>query len=206
MTETTAVVPHDATSQIDMLSNEALTRQYSGLPIDPEARRTQAARFRIDAGVADIVDRIVQDPLTEYQHMSDFYRHAAFELLWAWDKGGYKCEGLSEIISFENAIHMRADRAGRRSELRVSLHKFDEEINIARKQRDWEYLIGHMVWVEELLADAPGQSARAEIQANIADSKAMQLAVKALLTWPGMEEDVKMRAEKWRGMMEDWSA
>ena len=155
-----------------------------------------------------MITNIVQDGQTDYVGFDDFCRHAVMELLQAYVKAGWPDVGLGAELAYEKAIRRQSHQAQRRQEVRESLHKYDDELDIAIQHRDWEYINGHLEYLEGCIRDAPTEGMKQVLRREIAHSTGVRRAVEALNTWVDARvvdaSAVRERGDRWRGALEDW--
>ncbi|KKL83039.1 hypothetical protein LCGC14_1978800 [marine sediment metagenome] len=192
---------------LQQITAEALDRQYAGLPTEAEAKRLTKKYFSIPKELEALADLLVQDSRVLYRSFEDLARHALYELLKAYYDSGYPNSQLGAELEYEHGIRLQAYRAARRKVLTESMHQFDDELDAARRQGDWKYIVDHLGVVESWIKEAPTESVKHNIRASAVQSLAIQAAVVSLLDMAeqeGVPKDVGLTAEAWREALEEW--
>lgn len=184
--------------------DSALGEQHLGIPADAESGSKVRRSFFLRRELEPIITDIVQDGRTAYESLDDFIQHALYGLLAAYVEGGYPHMALGEELSYIRSIRTQANRARRRTEIRKSFHRFDDELETATRNGDWAYLESHLAWLEEVLRGAPSEGLRQEIRSALAQSLTLNHGVAMLVRSEGLPLEVAERAERWRGALEEW--
>lgn len=186
---------------------EVLRETFIGAPTDAEASKLVKRTFFIPRDMETLMNNIVQDPRTEYKSFDDFVRHGVIALLDGYYAYGYPDAELGQELSYIKMLRTQAHRAQRRAELRELSHVFDEELDIARLQGDWKYILEHLEQREKNIEDAPSELFAHSLMLEAARSSSLRNAVGALARWATAEEnkEVIRVVEKWSRNFEQWS-
>ena len=195
-----------ANINIDM--DVALNQQYFGLPTDAEEGLMVRKTFRIRRELDGLIDKLVQDPHTYYRSSQDFFHHATLCLVDALCRlDAYKGSLLAAEKEYEAGIRLQAYEAERLRELQGTVHRFDEGLDLARQEGDWESILHYLEMFEEWVRKAPTVGMRSRILRAVVDSQALQRAVLAFHSWsetsPRTVEPVRELAERWYRRLED---
>ena len=188
----------------------AIGRQYIGLPTDAESRRLVRKFFYITREVEALIDRLVQDPRTDYGQFSDFVRHAVHELLYAYySELGYPDADIGKELDYEASIRSQSYRASRRADLREMIHRYDDELEEAITNIDWKYISEHLDMLDSWLKEAPTLQMEQAIGGLIFQTPGIKRAIEALEKWSVSEDrqlpkSVKEQAKRWEGWLESW--
>ena len=198
------VQPHYKLDDIKVDIDTILREQFLGLPSDAEAGRLVRRSFFLRKELEPLINDLVQDPRTDYESFDDLVRHSVYALLAAYVGAGYPNAALGEELAYVRSLRSQAYRARRRAEIRDNFHQYDDELEAAVKNGDWEYISKHLGWLEAVLKGAPSEGQRQEIRIALVQSLSLHRAINAQVRFPLLLSEVASQAERWRAAMEDW--
>ena len=129
-----------------------------------------------------------------------------YALLAAYVGAGYPNAALGEELAYVRSLRSQAYRARRRAEIRDNFHQYDDELESAVRNGDWEYINKHLSWLEAVLKGAPSEGQRQEIRVALVQSLSLHRAINTQVRLEEhMPSEAVMQAERWRAAMEEWN-
>jgi len=126
-----------------------------------------------------LIDIIVQDPRTEYNHIAEFIRHAISKLIEEWVKKGFD-KRLQEAYSTMRELRLHADQSRSRAELQEMMMQIEEDLDLSTKDGDWESVSSLLGFFDQMVGNAP-RPVRKNIRYMLHRSPSIRRAVYGLL-------------------------
>lgn len=145
-----------------------------------------------------IIDLIVQDPRTDYQHISQFLRQAIADLIEYWLQRGID-HRAKEAYNAMRELRFQADQARRRAEIQETLLQIEDELDLATRDGDWETVSRLLRLFDQSLEGAP-RPLRRNMRYTFYRSAPIRRAVYALLDAGSADPETLALAQAWS----DW--
>lgn len=190
--------------------NRVKNTQYLGQYNKAERRRSVRRSYsvRVTEEMDAAIDRLVQDSRVGYNNDVGFLvGHSIYLLLEAYVDMGYPDTELGAELLHEKRVRTDAELARKRGLYIDSLHQYDDELEYARRNEDWQSIDDHLAILESYLEMAPTAAAKQRVFGAASSSFSLQQAV-VYLDDLAREDDsipkkVRKRAERWRSYLED---
>jgi len=190
--------------------NFAAISQFLGILDEAERRRAVKRSYSawIPRELDTAIDRLVHDSRCGYEHdVGRFVLHAIWLLANAYKELGYPDALLGSELVHEHKVRSDAEQARKRSAYVDSIHQYDDELDLARRNGDWQSIDAHIAVVETYLQTAPTRTARERVLNATASSYSFRQAVLFVDQLSQVRKDVpketSSRAARWRGYLED---
>ncbi|KKN82286.1 hypothetical protein LCGC14_0310990 [marine sediment metagenome] len=190
----------------------AAISQFLGMLEESERKRTVKRSYSVNIprDLDDGIDRIVHDTRCGYDHnLAVFILHAVWLLANAYNELGYPDVNIGAELVHEKRVREDAEQARKRNAYIDALHQYDDEMNLARRNGDWQSIDAHLNIVESYISNAPTAAARQRVLGASASSFSLQQAVIFLdersRDDPDIPDVVRERVARWRAYLEDVS-
>lgn len=200
----------DYSQELVHIPDQDVRNQFLGIPTDAEARKLVRKTFRIPKEVEAYMDNMVQDRRLGFESFDHLVGQAVWCLLKAFTRMGYPDDGLDAELEYLRSIRAQSYRSSRRNEIREAFHRYDDELDAARRQGDWRHIISHLRLVDRWFKEAPSESVRQTLEQVASQSLSIQAAVKWLIEWVAGHKGEEVVGEiegdlaRWTVLVEEW--
>ena len=183
-----------------------LQRQYVGTLADGDAKSLISRSYNTTKEEAAAVDRIVGSPFTLYISSGDFMRHAAWELLMAYEEAGFPDDYLPDMVTHIKYMREEAQRLRLRQEFNDILLVYETSLRDGIDNGDYDFILSTLEVLEGYLTRTPDEHWKHYLKRVVLRSGVIKQAIDAFYDWSNSDETPLKKAErhKYQVASEKW--